>query len=223
MLLMLNRSLLILLLFAAGVFGAPTEARMVGVLYSNHSGASGAGTGEIRLRTERGIEDIWYQKPIQSQFASSICYEIGAIWEVVVRVNSTGNTLKMAKCDGRVDRPIHAAWLVVKQYLECRSADQRDTCVDFFSSRWRRSPAYKSVLPELVGIDLMDYRMSGTRGLCLAVREVKGTRIGIDATACSLRRQGKPIEVVFWITRIPGTPHAIIDDVELWRAGESWR
>lgn len=207
-----------LFIFLGSVWGwsTPNEEHFTGVLYSNHGGPSGKGSGEIRLRTGSRVYEIWYQKPIEAEFAGSVCYEMGAIWDVVVRAELGRRVLQKAKCDGKVDRAIHSAWMTVRLYLDCRMGNPGASCAEYFSSHRRRSKSLVKQLSQLADMDLAEYRKFGGRGLCLAVGEAAGRSVAISAGIdCSIRWRGEPADVIFWTVGIPGTSFALIDKLEL--------
>src|SRR5665213_1608875 len=88
-----------------------------GTVYSDHSGPSGAGTGIVELATRTGLISIHYQKPFPGDFSADTCSHLGAIWTVRTEKNSL-EELVGAHCNGRVDVPVHSAWMATLDYVK---------------------------------------------------------------------------------------------------------
>jgi hypothetical protein len=62
------------------------SSTLTGVRYSDHSGDSGTGTGEIQLAVRGRVYQLFYQKPYPQKFSNPACDDIGAIWSVEARL-----------------------------------------------------------------------------------------------------------------------------------------
>ena len=101
------------------VFSSTTIARqLTGAVYSDHSGPSGHGTGEVLLATSVGLISIHYQKPIQHRFSNDRCWQLGAIWTVRTDGGRGAEELITARCNGAVDAPVNFAWSAVLEYIK---------------------------------------------------------------------------------------------------------
>jgi hypothetical protein len=97
---------------------AGAARQLTGTVYSNHSGPSAGGTGEVTLATRLGLISIHYQKPISGTFPNDRCWQLGAIWTVRTEEGRGAEELTGVKCDGTVDAPINAAWAAVREYIK---------------------------------------------------------------------------------------------------------
>jgi hypothetical protein len=137
---------------------------VTGIVYSDHSGPSGHGTGELELATKTGLIRIHYQKPIQQDFSKATCQEVGAIWTVRTRGRDAlgDDELIRAHCDGRVDPAVHGAWIGAKSYIEKIAKDSGYT---LGYQPDRRGP----VEVEMGGrkVEISGYLNFATTGMCL--------------------------------------------------------
>ena len=86
---------------------------LTGTVYADHSGASGGGTGEVQLAIQTGIVALQYQKPLPTDFRDKRCSQLGAIWSV----QTQGEELVNARCEGEIDAAVHSAWMAVLNHL----------------------------------------------------------------------------------------------------------
>ncbi len=175
---------------------------LTGVLYSDEGGASGAGTGEIRLAANGKMYTIRYQEPYLHHFSRSNCSDPGAIWFVEV----SGRELASTKCSGQMDIRIHDSWLLVKRFLS--ELQQRSAhAAEMISIHWRRSEEFKSIQTDIQSLQLDQYVKFGRDGRCLqTVSKPDSTFVEIEAgDDCYLFAHGKPISAWFTVEhRNPG-------------------
>ncbi len=194
------------------------SSTLTGVRYSDHSGDSGTGTGEIQLAVRGRVYQLFYQKPYPQKFSNPACDDIGAIWSVEARLgHGHKGTLLSATCSGKVDPRTHGPWLVVRAYLQQMAAGSFDSSLKLLSERWRSLPSFQSFSNQVEEIEFSGYRDFGGVGLCLDVTDVSSsgdTRIsaGID---CCLEKQKRPITMTFITKRNPQSGCWEIDGIDL--------
>ena len=140
---------------------------LTGTVYSDHGGVSGKGTGIVILATNAGLISIHYQKPVRQDFSSDNCRHLGAIWTVRTTQNSPGaEELSRVHCSGRVDLPVHSAWMAVLDYINDVShrAGQE---VGFQPNR--RGPI--NVNMDGIDVDVSGYLNFPMNGMCLELKE----------------------------------------------------
>ena len=149
---------------------------LTGIVYSNHSGPSGKGVGEVQLSTKSGLIAIPYQKPIKLDSSDARCDEVGAIW--TVQTYRSG-ALKRAHCAGKLDTDVHSAWMAVRNYLKAVASGVGQ---ELGYQPSRRGPV-KAKMGEL-HIDLAGYLNFGSTGMCLEMKEhVDKNSIIIESSA----------------------------------------
>lgn len=141
--------------------------QLEGVVYSDHSGPSGHGTGMLELATQIGLVPVHYQKPFRNDFAKiGQCWEVGAIWTVWTSGGPRGgDELVKAHCMGRLDEPIHSAWLATRAYIEA-AARQAGYPPGFQIGR--RGPL--EVEMNGLKVDAYGYLSFGMSGMCLEMK-----------------------------------------------------
>jgi hypothetical protein len=149
-----------LLLGAALLFGE----ELTGVVYSDHSGPSGNGVGEVQLATKAGLVSLGYQKPVKQSFSNGNCRDLGAIW--TVRTDSSGGALISARCNGTLDRTVHSAWMAVRGYIKSLANAAGET-VGY--RQGRRGPI--KVQMNGFTVDISGYLNFGETGMCLEVNK----------------------------------------------------
>lgn len=138
---------------------------LTGVVYWNHSGPSGHGTGTLQLSTDLGLVEVDYQKPIQHNFSSDRCWELGAIWSVTTKQSSLNEELIRARCAGKLDMSVHSAWMAVRNYIQsvAKAAGAE------FGFQPNRRKTVNVTLGELQ-VNLAGYLDFGSTGMCLEMR-----------------------------------------------------
>ena len=150
------------------IISSPLLGRdLTGTVYSDHSGPSGAGTGEVRLATSSGLISIHYQKPFPGHFSGNTCLHLGAIWTVQTEKNSL-EELVGAQCNGRVDVAVHSAWMATLAYVK-DAVHRAGYELGFQPDRPRRPR-------QIVNMDGIDIDVSGYldfpgNGMCFEVKE----------------------------------------------------
>jgi hypothetical protein len=173
---------------------APVTAKFSGVLYSDHGGASGAGTGEIRLAVAGQVRRFVYQKPYPQNFASPACRDAGALWNIVVEPGDFDGKLVSAECH-ESDHLSQAAIAVVKMLLNKLEAKTYRDAYDLFSSTWQGSHTFDQFVGHVGAFDeWRSYHMFGGDGRCLDIIKTSENlaviRAGIE---CYIRKSGKPV------------------------------
>ncbi|HEY7389018.1 MAG TPA: hypothetical protein VH640_10960 [Bryobacteraceae bacterium] len=135
---------------------------LTGVVYADHSGPSGHSVGEIQLATKKGLVSLGYQKPVKQSFSNGNCRDLGAIW--TVRTDASGGALIRARCNGRLDRIVHSAWLAVRAYIE----DLANAAGEKVGYRQDRRGQIKVQMNGLA-VDIAGYLNFGGTGMCLEV------------------------------------------------------
>ena len=141
---------------------------LTGIVYSDHSGPSANGTGELELATQTGLIRIHYQKPIREDFSKTTCREVGAVWTVQTDGNRElrEDELVRAHCDGNVDAAVHGAWIGVKSYIE-KAAKDGGYALGYQPDR--RGP----IQVEMDGrkVEISGYLNFATTGMCLEMHD----------------------------------------------------
>jgi hypothetical protein len=154
---------------------------LTGIVYSDHSGPSGNGTGELELSTKAGLIRIHYQKPIPQDFRTQRCREVGAIW--TVQTGKSGileeDELVRAHCDGKVDAAVRGAWIGAKSYIEKAAKDSGYT---LGYQPDRRGPAQVDMGGRKV--EISGYLNFATTGMCLEMHDrLNASTIVIESSA----------------------------------------
>jgi hypothetical protein len=155
----LDRRICIGLAFAWLIIPASTlmARELTGILYANHSGPSGSGTGEIRIKTQNKMVMLAYQKPLAGRFARS-CWEPGSIWTVLTRrTEDRDEVVDEVSCPGKIDITLHEAWTLVRDFMNSVTGESH---LEFKSPRG----AFDSR-----DLDWSGYRNFGGDGLCLEI------------------------------------------------------
>jgi len=177
-----------------------------GIVYANSSGASGSGTGIIRFAvSDNRIEDLYYSKPLKTQFRSPQCQDIGAIWSL--ELTKTMDVIS-AECDGKVDEWAHGSWLVIRDFLD-RLSKGSPSSFDLFSARWSASSDSQQYGTQLKDLNFSTY----LGGQCLQVVGIDrsaGTQIDTGAD-CRLRLKDQLVDVSFNVVRNKVTGRFEID------------
>jgi hypothetical protein len=154
---------------------------LTGIVYFDHSGPSGNGTGELQLATKAGLIRIHYQKPIRQDFSNATCREVGAIW--TVQTGGRGvlgeDELVRAHCDGKLDFAVHGAWIAVKSYIET-------TAKDSGNALGYQPDRRGSVQVDMGGrkVDISGYLNFATTGMCLEMHDrLNASTIIIESSA----------------------------------------
>jgi hypothetical protein len=139
-----------------------------GTVYSDHSGPSGHGTGMLRLATQNGVINVYYQKPIRNDFSKiDTCWQVGAIWTVWTSGSTTGEQeLIKAHCTGELNEAVHAAWLATKDYIEA-AAREAGYAPGFKVGR--RGPL--EVDMNGLKVDVFGFLSFGMSGMCLEMKQ----------------------------------------------------
>jgi hypothetical protein len=153
---------------------------LTGTVYSDHSGPSGASTGEVELSTSTGLISIHYRKPFPRDFSSDTCLHLGAVWTVRMKQNSL-EEIAEARCKGQVDLPVHSAWMATLDYVK-EVAQRAGYEIGFRLDRPRRPN-------QIVNMYGLDVEVSGyldfpQNGMCFEVKErVSKTSVIIQSSA----------------------------------------
>lgn len=145
-------------------------AQITGTVYGQSEGPSGRGMAEVRLATDQCIFELSYVKTLRGAFKNEHCKDPGAVWSVQAKITHPGmGVLERVSCNGRVDEPIHSAWLATTRFLELvatHSYSQANTT--------RSSNAINSRLAGDIGkledLDLEEYKSFGLEGRCVTVK-----------------------------------------------------
>ena len=141
---------------------------VTGIVYSDHSGPSAKGAGELELATKTGLIRIHYQKPIRQEFSNATCREVGAIWTVQTggREALGEDELVTAHCEGKIDAAVHGAWIAVKSYIE-KAAHHSGYSLGYQPDR--RGP----VQVDMGGlkVEMSGYLNFATTGMCLEMHD----------------------------------------------------
>ena len=155
-----------------------------GALLSHSSGASGAGTGIVRLLIKGRVNDFVYQKPLPLNFKSDNCYEPGRIWSVKSKPNNERDpSIIAARCTGSIDVRIHSAWSLVKEtfdsYMRTGALSELQLSKEFLNS-----DHYKQAEAKLKNVKNFSHPPLGRSGWCLEVQTLsRRDQITIDAGA----------------------------------------
>ena len=155
-----------------------------GVLLSHSSGASGAGTGIVRLWIKGRVDDFVYQKPLPLNFKSDNCYEPGRIWSVKSKPKSEGDpSITAARCTGSIDIKVHSAWSLVKEaldsYMRTGALSELQLSKEFLNS-----DHYKQAEAKIKKLKKFSHPPLGRSGWCLEVQTLsRRDQITIDAGA----------------------------------------
>jgi hypothetical protein len=131
---------------------------VTGVVYSDHSGPSGHGTGKVQLSTKAGLVSFHYQKPVKQRFSNPNCGDVGAIWTV----RAEDNELISVRCDGLLDERVHSAWMAVRNYIRS-IAETAGHTLGYKPNR----PRPLRVRMSGIDVDISGYLDFGESGMCL--------------------------------------------------------
>lgn len=163
--------------FTASILLCPAlaAAEIVATLYGQTGGASAIGVGEVRLATSEYVLDLTYQRPLDTQFTSKTCWELGAQSIVDATIITPGEgVLRKSKCNGRFDVAIHSAWLGAQEFLDLIAKHQLESALAMRSPHARQIKFSEDNV-DPANLDLNDYqRFSG--GKCLGVLVKRGER-----------------------------------------------
>jgi len=153
---------------------------LTGVVYSDHSGVSGHGTGRLGLATKTGLVSLHYQKPVKQRFSNASCEDLGAIWIVRTElIDPTGEELVSARCDGGLDVQVHSAWMAVRNYIK--------SVAEAVGQTLGYKPGRRGPVPvDMNGnkVDISGYLNFGVSGMCLEVnRRIDSKTIIIRSSA----------------------------------------
>ena len=191
-----------LLALALSLDGLRSET-LVGTVYANQSGPSGAGTGSLRLATKLSVFELYFQKPIPGRRPDPICRDLGAYWEVTAKIIRPGQgNLIDATCQGKVDEEIHSAWLRVIELLNLASAGSFSKTDGLRNEEWR-SLGYSNRNLKLQDLDLSSYMPERNAGDCLEVYEkFSASRVIIQISEnCHIWFEGKPATINVIVTK----------------------
>jgi hypothetical protein len=190
---------------------------ITGVVWSNSVGPSADASGTIELATGTQMHTIYYgSSTLEKHFTADSCLEIGAIWVVEVQsLPDSSLTARSAACDGRSDRDIRGAWLVVREYFATLDKQPSES-PGLLSSRWRSSSEARAYEKKIEGLDLKGYRLFGS-AMCIGVTEMRRPgvirlRAGAD---CHLMISGVPVDLVFTVQQLDKGERWEIDRVEV--------
>jgi hypothetical protein len=189
-----------------------------GVVFSDDSGPSADATGMVQLAVGKTVYDLYYGEPLKREFRSKTCWDIGAIWSVVVRMlpelDST-REIDSVSCTGQVDDNAHGPWLVVRDYLQVAQDPSRSP-YGLLSARWRASPEFRQYEAKVKGLDLSGYGFFGVGGRCIEVVKVeRAGRTRLRAGECALYLSGKLVDLVFTVVRNARSHQWEIDEIKV--------
>jgi hypothetical protein len=163
-----------LVLSSAGI-----ARQLTGTVYSDHSGPSANGTGEVILATSLGLVRIHYQKPVKGTFTNDKCWQLGAIWTVQTEEGRDAEELTRVKCGGAVDASVNAAWIAVREYIQTAARGARQ---EFGFQVDRRGPII--VTMGGVDVDVWGYLSFSGSGMCLEMKQrVSNSAVVIASSA----------------------------------------
>jgi hypothetical protein len=167
---------------------------LTGAVYSDHSGPSGRGTGDVVLATHGGLVRIHYQKPIKHKFSSDRCWQLGAIWTVWTRRGPNAEELIRAECGGAVDAAVNSGGRAVLDYIKSTA---RRAGYDLGFQPGRRRPVI--VTMHAVDVDVSGYLNFPGSGMCLEVKERRNNSTVLIASSADC--YFKP-DIVFTAERV---------------------
>jgi hypothetical protein len=209
---MMQRRALIALIYGIAS-GHCLAASLTGVLLSDHEGQGTHASGMVSLLVGDQARVFYYGEPLPRHFRSPVCSQIGAVWEVVTRVDQDATDILRVICRGQVDENVHGPWVVVGDYLESVKSSPGST-IPLLSARLRASPEYRDYLKALEGMDNSLGTASGRGVMCIDVESVgRGTaRLRADGD-CGLEAAGKSVDMVFRLIRDERSRRWVIDEI----------
>jgi len=179
--------------------GQMSASELTGVLYSNESGPSGGGTGRIRILADGSVREMSYQKPFPREFASAVCNDPGAVWNVTyTRIANGGEKIQHVRCDGKADPAVHGAWTLVDRVL--RLLGKRGRLPEtLFAPSLRGTDRLRSMMASLQSLNLDGYEQFGAGGHCLRVASASDTgHVVVSAASdCYITSKGATVSVTF--------------------------
>jgi hypothetical protein len=169
--------------------------QLTGVVYSESSGPSGTGTGQLKLAVGDRIYRLDFQKPVREHFANATCREIGAIRTVTLMLDDKGGgSVLRWSCDGRVDSSIHPAWLTLSRYLKLLALRSYLPAYNLLSRRLKAEIEFSDFMARQQRLGFQGYLQYGGHGRCLIVesqRAAKSVNFVVSAD-CHLECEGEP-------------------------------
>jgi hypothetical protein len=193
------------------------EVRFTGTLYSNRSGPSASGTGEIVLAVGAHMYRFDYQKPFPKRFSDPTCQIAGSIWsvEAVLSNDHEGRVLR-ATCVGRRDAVAYPAVTLVSKWLNLIADRRFMEAYGLFVQEYRDHQPFADFESEIKHLDLRLYQ-THRQSQCLEIVNKLVTVTIIAGLDCMIERdQSGTSTIQFEI--VPQTtkhPSGI--------AGTSWR
>lgn len=206
-----------ILLYAIGGLRACRAEPLKGVVFSDHSGEGPNRVGMIQLWVGTKVHDLDYGEPLPRRFRSEICWDIGAIWSVLVQVlPDLSLDISSVSCTGEVDENTHGPWLLVRDYLQL-AEDRSASSSSLLSSRWRSSPEFQEYEAKVKDLDLSGNRLHGRPGRCIDIVKVEPLyRTQLRAGgSCYLKVLGKPVDLTFGVLRNGHTGLWEIDEIKI--------
>jgi len=197
------------LLFCVCLACVPTQAESLrGVVYFNEIGNGANPGGTVKLLVGGKLQTLSYGGPLERNFRSKSCDDIGAIWSVEVYNRYIGR----ATCDGQVDRSVHDSWLVVVKYLEALPLAVSNA--DLLSNRYRSSLDFRGFLQEVDKEELQFfYGLSEANHCVSAVHATTSNRVHLIAR-CPVELRGKSIHLLFDVIRESDAEKWMIDGIQ---------
>jgi hypothetical protein len=195
----------LLLLVSVVTAGQAKQVRLTGVLYSNQSGPSASGTGEVILAVGKHAYHLEYQKPIEMEFSSSSCQTAGSIWTVdaVLDGDYEGRLLR-AKCAGQKDISVFNAVGVVERYFDSLERGRLSEAYGLLTRDYQGRISFEAFVVDAKRFDLALYR-AHRQGQCLEISKTSPSmqvRAGPD---CLIRHDSEVSTLEFVITTLhPG-------------------
>ena len=204
-----------ILLCATGVLAPSQTESLKGVVFSDHSGEGPHRTGVLQLAVGNEVHDLVYDEPVPRRFRNNVCWDIRAIWSVVVRRLDSGWEISNVSCAGQVEEDAHGSWLVARDYLQ--TAGSQTSPSSLLSLRWRSSASFKDYAAKIEDLDLSNYRLHGRPGRCVDVLQIaRPDRTQLRAGGdCFLRISGKAVDLLFSVVRNTQTGHWEIDEIKI--------
>jgi hypothetical protein len=186
-----------------------------GILYSDQSGPSGRGSGQVEIAVQDRIYEVRYRKPIAGRFSESRCQEPGAVWSINVSGNaSVGFRMLNAACDGHVDPLIHGAWLTVKGFLSDLPGGS-DRAIETIAKGLRGKEDFHDIEAKIKELRTDSYNKFGSEGRCLAVvSKPEEDSVEIEAADdCYLNLGDHPVSLRFRVSRISTKTGWVITEI----------
>jgi hypothetical protein len=186
---------------------------LTGVLYSNELGNGAHPVGTIELAVGKTIHTVEYGEPLQREFKSQTCNDIGAVWSVDVVPIDDSSYAKGVTCIGRVDENVHQPYLLVRHYLEALARPGMYT--NGLSQRLQFSSEFKRFVDEVGTYNLRFYFSLAHVDQCLKMTTVASSVRAQFVTHCGIELNGNYLVLCFDVVRSKPTGKWEIDGIDM--------